>query len=330
MRFAAYADISLRKAENCHPPFARHQTHVGVRIHRKLPRCRMSKILVADDSKVIQRVMQHVLTVAGFEVALAANGKEALAWLAKEQPDLVISDINMPDRTGYDICNFVRSQAALSDIPVLLITGVVNEEVSRKAKACQADGVLKKPFDESLLKSRVTELLARRGPQPAGRMVAPPMTKSPASTTAPAEARSGRVGPPKPTSPVSESRQPNEDVPAQVPQSLPSSPAEPAVSRITEDALQAFQRTVEGMKKLEAALTEERAESARLTQQLALARQDGERARELESLLAEERAKSAQLSQRLQDAERSLADSKARADAMARAMAEITRLAGQP
>jgi len=290
----------------------------------------MPKILVADDSKVIQRVMQHVLTVAGFEVVLAANGKEALAWLAKEQPDLVISDINMPDRTGYDICNFVRSQAALSDIPVLLITGVVNEEVSRKAKACQADGVLKKPFDESLLKSRVTELLARRGPQPAGRMVAPPMTKSPASTTAPAEARSGRVGPPKPTSPVSESRQSNADGPAQVPQSPPSSPAEPPVSRITEDALQAFQRTVEGMKKLEAALTEERAESARLTQQLALARQDSERARELESLLAEERAKSAQLSQRLQDAERTLADSKARADAMARAMAEITRLAGKP
>ena len=82
------------------------------------------------------------------------------------------------------------------------------------------------------------------------------------------------------------------------------------------------------MKKLEAALAEERTESARLTQQLALARQDGERARELESLLAEERAKSAQLSQRLQEAERTLADSKTRADAMARAMAEITRLAG--
>lgn len=122
----------------------------------------MPKILIADDSIAVRKVAERLLTEAGFSVMLAANGEEALAHLAKEQPDVVVSDVIMPDKSGYEVCAFIRRQAALAATPVLLISGIVNDEVTRQAEACRADGVLKKPFQGTSLKDRVFELLAKR------------------------------------------------------------------------------------------------------------------------------------------------------------------------
>ena len=122
----------------------------------------MPKILIADDSIAVRKVAERLLMEAGFSVTLAANGEEALAYLAKERPDVVVSDVIMPDKSGYEVCAFVRGQAALSTIPVLLISGIVNDEVTKQADSCRADGVLKKPFQGTSLKDRVLELLARR------------------------------------------------------------------------------------------------------------------------------------------------------------------------
>lgn len=122
----------------------------------------MPKILIADDSIAVRKVAERLLTEAGFTVMLAANGEEALAYLAKERPDAVVSDVIMPDKSGYEVCTFVRTQATLATTPVLLISGIVNDEVTKQAEACRADGVLKKPFQGTSLKDRVFELLARR------------------------------------------------------------------------------------------------------------------------------------------------------------------------
>ncbi|MDH4155171.1 MAG: response regulator, partial [Nitrospira sp.] len=122
----------------------------------------MPKILIADDSIAVRKVAERLLTEAGFSVMLAANGEEALAYLAKECPDVVVSDVIMPDRSGYEVCAFVRKRAELTTTPVLLISGIVNDEVTKQAEACRADGVLKKPFQGTSLKDRVFELLARR------------------------------------------------------------------------------------------------------------------------------------------------------------------------
>ncbi|HSB69858.1 MAG TPA: response regulator [Candidatus Methylomirabilis sp.] len=289
----------------------------------------MAKILVADDSRVVQRVAHHLLSTWGFEVAVVANGEEAMTWLSNDRPDLIISDVNMPGRTGYDICNFVRSNATLAETPLLLISGVVNDEVTRQAEACRADGVIKKPFDETGLKSRILDLLARSASRPTSQVATPPKVESKAPPSAPAETRSGPTGPPKPASQAPERLSQRVQAPkAEAASSAPTGGASGKISRITGDALQAVQQTVAGMKKLEAALAEERAQSARLTQELALARQDSERVRELESLLAQEQAKSAQLSRRLEDVERDLAEAIARADAMTQTISEITRLVG--
>jgi DNA-binding response OmpR family regulator len=122
----------------------------------------MPKVLVADDSIAVRKVAERLLTEAGFGVTLAANGEEALAYLAKETPDLVVSDVIMPDKSGYEVCTFVRAQRALVNTPVLLISGIVNDEVTKQAESCHADGVLKKPFQGTALKDRVLELLAKR------------------------------------------------------------------------------------------------------------------------------------------------------------------------
>lgn len=122
----------------------------------------MPKILVADDSIAVRKVAERLLTEAGLGVTLAANGEEALAYLAKERPDVIVSDVIMPDKSGYEVCAFVRGHSALSATPVLLISGIVNGEVTKQADLCRANGVLKKPFQGTSLKDRVLELLARR------------------------------------------------------------------------------------------------------------------------------------------------------------------------
>jgi len=141
----------------------------------------MTKVLIADDSIAVRKVAERLLTEAGFGVALAANGAEALAYLAKETPDLVVSDVIMPDKSGYEVCAFVRGQKAIANTPVLLISGIVNDEVTKQAESCHADGVLKKPFQGTSLKDRVIELLAKR------QNAAAPATKSPEKVPASSE-----------------------------------------------------------------------------------------------------------------------------------------------
>src|SRR5215475_1687909 len=126
----------------------------------------MPKVLVADDSIAVRKVAERLLTEAGLGVTLAANGEEAMAFLSKEVPDLIVSDVIMPDKSGYEVCAFVRGQAALANTPVLLISGIVNDEVTKQADSCRADGVLKKPFQGTSLKDRVLELLAKRQEPP--------------------------------------------------------------------------------------------------------------------------------------------------------------------
>ncbi len=127
----------------------------------------MPKILVADDSIAVRKVAERLLTEAGLGVALAANGEEAMAYLAKDRADVIVSDVIMPDKSGYEVCAFVRNSSSLATTPVLLISGIVNDEVTKQAEACRADGVLKKPFQGTSLKDKVLELLGKRNSQTA-------------------------------------------------------------------------------------------------------------------------------------------------------------------
>ncbi len=269
----------------------------------------MPKVLIADDSMAVRKVAERLLTQAGLEVALAASGEEALAWLAKEQPDLIVSDVIMPGRSGYDVCTFVRSQASLAGTPVLLISGIVNDEVVKQVAVCRADGVLKKPFQGSSLQDKVMALLAQK--QPGAAAAAPPPAPAPAVPSF------AFTPPPEPVVTVP----PPPPPPAPPPLFAPAAPAfDPTatskidltqttkVYRITEDKLQAFRQAVVRVKDLEAALAEEQEQSMRLVEQLEAAVQQGGGARvqQLEGMLAEEQKRSAQLVKRVEELERAL------------------------
>ena len=126
----------------------------------------MPKVLIADDSLSVRKVAERLLIAAGFDVALAANGEEALARFTASQPDVLIADVIMPDKSGFEVCAYVRAHATLSTTPVLLISGVVDDEITRQAVACRADGVIKKPFHGTSLRDRVFALLASRQASP--------------------------------------------------------------------------------------------------------------------------------------------------------------------
>ena len=133
-------------------------------------------VLLADDSLTIQRVV--TLTFANEDVTITSvsDGDQAVEAITRSRPDLVLADIAMPGRTGYQVVQFVRSQPELASLPVLLLAGAFDPVDEAQARMVGADGVLTKPFDPSVLIGQVNLLLATGRPQP---------TRSVASTPTP-------------------------------------------------------------------------------------------------------------------------------------------------
>lgn len=239
----------------------------------------MPKILIADDSIAVRKVAERLLTEAGMTVSLAANGTEALAFLGRECPDLVVSDVIMPDKSGYEVCSFVRAQPNLAGIPVLLISGIVNDEVARQAETCHADGVLKKPFQGTSLKDRVHDLLAKRQAK----------VNSPAMNGTPS-VHAGDRGASTPPSTSSNDR-PLATGLAATAQTAAQSPVTPETAPLMPGPASSVQvEQLAGLvRELESAVANGREQVSRLTMQLQEAEPFVERARELEKLLAQER-----------------------------------------
>jgi CheY-like chemotaxis protein len=250
----------------------------------------MPKVLIADDSIAVRKVAERLLTEAGMGVTLAANGEEALAYLAKETPDLVVSDVIMPDRSGYEVCAFVRARRALANTPVLLISGIVNDEVTKQAESCQADGVLKKPFQGTSLKDRVLELLAKR------QNAAVPVAKSIGKVIESVE-------------PDQSLRVTDEQIEIYRQAVARLKPLEEELRVERDRVTQSTQRVVqlEGqlgrVKEFESILAGEREQIARLKEKLAEAERTNARVEELESLLNMERERMAEVTQHASVAE---------------------------
>jgi CheY-like chemotaxis protein len=152
------------------------------------------RILVADDNSNIHRTVALALKEAGVEVVAVGNGEAAVRKIAEIKPDLVLADIFMPVRNGYEVCEFVKKDPRFSHIPVVLLIGAFDPFDEREAQRVQADAILKKPFlpPDSLLRT-VSDLLAqsasRSAPAPAAAAPAPsnrPSPPAPASEAPPA------------------------------------------------------------------------------------------------------------------------------------------------
>jgi CheY-like chemotaxis protein/predicted regulator of Ras-like GTPase activity (Roadblock/LC7/MglB family) len=120
----------------------------------------MAKVLVVDDSLSVRKVVERALLGRQMEVVCAATGSEALERIELDEPDVVVCDVVMPDKDGYEICDFVKRHPRLGRTPVLLMSGIVNNEVRERAARVKSADVLSKPFAADELLRRLDALLA--------------------------------------------------------------------------------------------------------------------------------------------------------------------------
>ena len=151
------------------------------------------KLLLADDSVTIQRVVELTFSGEDVQVVTVGDGEQAIARIPVERPDIVLADIGMPKRSGYDVSAFVKGRPDLSHIPVLLLAGAFEPVDDARAQQVKCDGVLVKPFEPQQVVARVRELVdggkEKAMPAFAPEPAAPPVSQfsAPAERAATAE-----------------------------------------------------------------------------------------------------------------------------------------------
>ena len=151
-------------------------------------------LLVADDSLTIRKVIGMVLALEDFQITAVDNGIDAIARAREMRPDLVIADVLMPGRSGYEVCETLKSDPATASTPVLLLAGNFEPFDEARARAARADAHITKPFESQAFLDRVRTLLGL----PAGQ---PMMPARPAYATAPPPATS-QPAVPRPSQPM--------------------------------------------------------------------------------------------------------------------------------
>lgn len=122
------------------------------------------KLLLADDSVTIQKVIEITFANQDFDLILAGNGDEALEKARKELPDIILADIIMPGKNGYELCRVVKQTPELAHIPILLLVGSFEPFDEEKARGIGADGWISKPFETQVLIGKVQALLENAPP----------------------------------------------------------------------------------------------------------------------------------------------------------------------
>ena len=160
----------------------------------------MPKVLVVDDSLSVRKVVEKALESRGLQVLAAASGTEAIAMIDRDRPDVVICDVILPDKDGYQICQYVRTHPALGSTPVLLISGIDNGTVQARAAEVRSNEVMFKPFGVEDLIRKIDYLLAGRsnGAKPPATAAAPAPAPAPVRTPPPVAAPAPAASTPVP------------------------------------------------------------------------------------------------------------------------------------
>ncbi|MFY3745854.1 response regulator, partial [Anaeromyxobacter sp. Red801] len=116
-------------------------------------------LLLADDSITIQKVVGITFANEDVQVVAVDNGEDALAKARELRPAVILADVVMPRRNGYELCEAVKSDPALRGIPVLLLAGTFEAFDEARARGAHADGHISKPFESQALINKVRELL---------------------------------------------------------------------------------------------------------------------------------------------------------------------------
>ncbi|MCB1820761.1 MAG: response regulator [Candidatus Competibacteraceae bacterium] len=118
-----------------------------------------NKILVVDDEPNIVLSLEFLMKQAGFQVRTASDGEAALAAITAEPPDLVLLDVMMPRKNGYEVCQAIRSNPGWANLRIIMLTAKGREVEREKGLALGADDYITKPFSTQEVVERVRELL---------------------------------------------------------------------------------------------------------------------------------------------------------------------------
>jgi DNA-binding response OmpR family regulator len=119
------------------------------------------RILIADDEPNILVSLEFLMKREGYEVLVARDGQQALEAIVRERPDLVLLDVMMPVKSGFDVCQAVRADESLASVKILMLTAKGRDTDVAKGTALGADAYVTKPFSTRELAARVRELLGR-------------------------------------------------------------------------------------------------------------------------------------------------------------------------
>jgi len=118
-----------------------------------------NKILVVDDEIHILNILKFNLKKAGFEISTASNGEEAIEKIEKEHPKLVLCDVMMPKKTGFEVCSYVKNSDELKNIKFIILTAKGQRVDEEKGMEIGADLYMTKPFSPKNIIQKVKELL---------------------------------------------------------------------------------------------------------------------------------------------------------------------------
>ena len=119
------------------------------------------KVLVVDDEPNIVISLEFLMKKEGFEVAVAGDGEEALAKVASFNPDLILLDVMMPKKSGFEVCEALRADPARAGLQIVMLTAKGRDTEVAKGLALGADAYVTKPFSTKDLLAKVKDLLAR-------------------------------------------------------------------------------------------------------------------------------------------------------------------------
>ena len=128
------------------------------------PAKRTPTVYFIDDSATMREVIKIAFRQENINVITYADAASALAQFEQNRPDVVITDVIMPDQDGYSVCNQIKQHPEFSQTPVVLMSGVVNKSVADKAVSVKADELIRKPFQPQELIARVKSLLEPKSP----------------------------------------------------------------------------------------------------------------------------------------------------------------------
>lgn len=124
------------------------------------------KLLLADDSITIQKVIGITFANEDYALDIVDNGDDALGKAKADRPDLILADVYMPGKNGYELCEAVKADKNLAGVPVLLLTGTFEPFDEERARAAGAEDWIAKPFESQALIDKVEDLLAKGGQAP--------------------------------------------------------------------------------------------------------------------------------------------------------------------